>query len=68
MDLAQPRVGNVDHLGIHIEDIAKHELVLILVQNIKETLVKDVRFCANTSNVTHITVIVSTMDIGILFG
>ena len=63
MDLAQPRVGNVEHRGIHIEDITKHTLVLILVQNMVDTIVQDVGLSTNTSNVTHITVKVSTIDL-----
>ena len=63
MDLVQHRVGNVDHLAIHNEHITKVDLVIILLHNMVEDVVEDLRFSTNTSNVTHITVIVSTIDL-----
>ena len=63
MDLAQPRVRNVDHLAFHNENITKHDLVLILLHDMEEVDVQDLRFSTNTSNATHITVNVSTIDI-----
>ena len=63
MDFAQPRVRNVDHLAFHNENITKHDLVLILLHDMEEVVVQDLRFSINTSNVTHITVEVSTIDI-----
>ena len=56
MDLVQHRVGNVDHLAIHNENITKVDLVIILLHNMEEVVVQDLRVGTNTSNVTHITV------------
>ena len=61
MDLVQHRVGNVDHLAIHNEHITKVDLVIILLHNMEEVVVQDLRVGTNTSNVTHITVEVSTI-------
>jgi hypothetical protein len=63
MDLVQHRVGNVDHLAIHNENITKDDLVIILLHNMEEAVVQDLRVGTNTSNVTHITVKVSTIDL-----
>ena len=57
MDLVQHRVGNVDHLAIHNKHITKVDLVIILLHNMEEVVVQDLRVGTNTSNVTHITVI-----------
>ena len=54
MDLAQQCVGN--HLDIHNENITKDDLVIILLHDMEEVVVQDLRFSTNTSNVTHITV------------
>ena len=54
MDLAQQCVGN--HLDIHNENITKDDLVIILLHDMEEVIVQDLRFSTNTSNVTHITV------------
>ena len=56
MDLVQHRVGNVDHLAIHNENITKVDLVIILLHDMEEVIVQDLRFSTNTSIVTHITV------------
>jgi hypothetical protein len=56
MDLAQHRVGNVDHLAIHNKNITKDDLVIILLHDMEEEVAQDLRFSTNTSNVTHITV------------
>ena len=61
MDLVQDRVGNMDHLDIHNKNITKDDLVIILLHNVEEEVVQDLRFSTNTSNVTHITVKVSTI-------
>jgi hypothetical protein len=61
MDLVQHRVGNVDHLAIHNKHITKVDLVIILLHNMEEVVVQDLRVGTNTSNVTHITVEVSTI-------
>ena len=78
MNLVQHRVGNMDHLAIHNKNITKNDLVNILLHNLEEEdmeeddieendmeedVVEDLRFSTNTSNVTHITVEVSTIDI-----
>ena len=63
MDLVQHGVGNVDHLAIHNEHITKVDLVIIHDRDMEEDVVEDLRFSTNTSNVTHITVIVSTIDL-----
>ena len=63
MDLVQHRVGHVDHLAIHNKNITKDELVIILLHDMEEDVVQDLRFSTNTSNVTHITVEVSTIDL-----
>ena len=56
MDLVQDRVGNMDHLDIHNKNITKDDLVIILLHNVEEEVVQDLRFSTNTSIVTHITV------------
>ena len=56
MDLVQHRVGHVDHLAIHNENITKVDLVIILLHDMEEEVVQDLRVGTNTSNVTHITV------------
>jgi hypothetical protein len=61
MDLVQHRVGNVDHLVIQNENITKDDRVIILLHNMEEEVVQDLRVCTNTSNVTHVTVEVSTI-------
>ena len=73
MDLVQHRVGNMDHLDIHNKYITKNDLVNIQFDDfqeedmeedeMEEDVVEDLRFSTNTSNVTHITVIVSTIDL-----
>ena len=61
MDLVQHRVGNMDHLDIHNKNITKDDLVIILLHNMEEVVVQDLRVGTNTSNVTHVTVEVSTI-------
>jgi hypothetical protein len=61
MDLVQHRVGNMDHLDIHNKNITKDDLVIILLHEVEEEVVEDLRFSTNTSNVKHITVYVSTI-------
>ena len=56
LDLVQHRVGNMDHLDIHNKNITKDDLVNILLDDMEENVVEDLRFSTNTSNVTHITV------------
>ena len=56
MDLVQDRVGNMDHLDIHNKNITKDDLVIILLHDVEEEVVQDLRFSTNTSHVTHITV------------
>jgi len=63
MDLVQHRVGNVDHLAIHNKNITKDDLVIILLHDMEEEVVQDLRVGTNTSNVTPITVEVSTIDL-----
>ena len=78
MDLVQHRVGNMDHLAIHNKYITKNDLVNIQFDDfqeedmeeddieeddMEEDVVEDLRFCTNTSNVTHSTVIVSTIEL-----
>jgi len=63
MDLVQHRVGNMDHLAIHNKNITKDDLVIILLHDMEEDVVEDLRVSTNTSNVTHITVKVSTIDL-----
>ena len=63
MDLVQHRVGNMDHLDIHNKNITKDDLVIILLHDVEEEVVQDLRFSTNTSHVTHITVKVSTIDL-----
>jgi len=63
MDLVQHRVGNMDHLAIHNKNITKDDLVIILLHDMEEDVVGDLRVSTNTSNVTHITVKVSTIDL-----
>ena len=78
MDLVQHRVGNMDHLAIHNKYITKNDLVNMQLHDLEEKdmeqddleeddmeedVVEDLRFCTNTSNVTHITVEVSTIDL-----
>ena len=63
MDLVQHRVGNMDHLAIHNKNITKDDLVIILLHDMEEDVVEELRVSTNTSNVTHITVKVSTIDL-----
>ena len=73
MDLVQHRVGNMDHLTIHNKYFTKNDLVNIQFDDfqeedmeeddMEEDVVEDLRFSTNTSNVTHITVEVSTIDL-----
>jgi len=63
LDLVQHRVGQINHLAIHNKNITKHDLVIILLHDMVEAVVEDLRFSTNTSNVTHITVKVNTIDI-----
>ena len=78
MDLVRHRVGNMDHLTIHNKYFTKNDLVNIQFDvfqeedmegddieedDMVEDVVEDLRFSTNTSNVTHITVIVSTIDL-----
>ena len=55
MDLVQHRVGNVDHLAIHNKNITKDDIVIVLLHDMEEEVVRDLRFSTNTSIVTHIT-------------
>jgi len=61
LDLVQQRVGNMDHLAIQNKYITKADLVIILLHNMEEDVVEELRVSTNTSNVTHITVKVSTI-------
>ena len=61
LDLVQHRVGQINHLTIHNKNITKHDLVIILLHDMEEEVVQDLRVGTNTSNVTHITVEVSTI-------
>ena len=63
MDHVQHRVGNMDHLVIQNKNITKDDLVKILLHDTEEDIVEDLRVGINTSNVTHITVKVSTIDL-----
>ena len=63
LDIVQHRVGQINHLAIHNKNITKHDLVIILLHDMVEAVVEDLRFSTNTSNVTHITVKVSTIDL-----
>ena len=54
--LVQQSVGNMDHLDIHNKYITKDDLVIILLHDMEEAVVQDLRVGTNTSNVTHITV------------
>ena len=63
MDHVQHRVGNMDHLVIQSKNITKDDLVKILLHDTEEDVVEDLRVGINTSNVTHITVKVSTIDL-----
>ena len=56
LDLVQHRVGNMDHLDIHNKNITKDDLVNILLDDMEENVVEDLRFSTNTSTVTHVTV------------
>ena len=56
MDLAQHRVGNIDHLDIHNRNITKDDLVIILLHEMEEAVVRDLRSGMHTSTVTHVTV------------
>ena len=61
MDLVQQWVGN--HLVIHDKNITKDDIVIIHDRDMEEDVVEDLRFSTHTSNVTHITVEVSTIDL-----
>ena len=63
MDHVQHRVGNMDQLVIQNKNITKDDLVKILLHDTEEDVVEDLRVGINTSNVTHITVKVSTIDL-----
>jgi hypothetical protein len=63
MDHVQHRVGNMDHLVIQNKNITKDDLVKILLHDMEEDVVEDLREGTHTSNVTHITVKVSTIDL-----
>ena len=63
MDHVQHRVGYMDHLVIQNKNITKDDLVKILLHDTEEDVVEDLRVGINTSNVTHITVKVSTIDL-----
>ena len=63
MDHVQHRVGYMDHLVIQNKNIKKDDLVKILLHDTEEDVVEDLRVGINTSNVTHITVKVSTIDL-----
>ena len=63
MDHVQHRVGNMDHLVIQNKNITKDDLVKILLHDTEEDVVEDLRVGIHTSNVTHITVKVSTIDL-----
>ena len=63
LDLVQHRVGDMDHLAIHNKNITKDDLVIILLHDMEEEVVQDLRVSIHTSNVTHITVKVSTIDL-----
>ena len=63
MDHVQHRVGYMDHLVIQNKNIPKDDLVKILLHDTEEDVVEDLRVGINTSNVTHITVKVSTIDL-----
>ena len=63
IDLVQQSVGNMDHLDIHNKHITKDDIVIILLHDMKEVIVEDLRKSTKTSNVTHITVKVSTIDL-----
>ena len=63
LDLVQHRVGNMDHLAIHNKNITKHDLVIILLHDMVEAVVEDLRVRKHTATVTHITVKVSTIDL-----
>ena len=63
MDLAQQDVGNIDHLDIHNKNITKDDLVIILLHEMEEAVVQDLRSGIHTSTVTHVTVKVSTIDL-----
>ena len=63
MDLVQHRVGNMDHLAIHSKHITKDDIVIVLLHDMEEEVVQGLRVSIHTSNVTHITVEVSTIDL-----
>ena len=63
MDLVQHHVGNMDHLDIHNKHITKDDLVIILLHDMEEAVVQDLHEGTKASNVTHITVKVSTIDL-----
>ena len=63
LDLVQHRVGQINHLAIHNKNITKHDLVIILLHDMVEEVVQDLRVRKHTSNVTRITVKVSTIDL-----
>jgi hypothetical protein len=63
LDLVQHRVGNMDHLAIHNKNITKDDLVEIQDHGMEGDDVEDLRVGTKKSNVTHITVEVSTIDL-----
>jgi hypothetical protein len=58
----------MDHIDIHNKNITKNDLVYILLDDMEEDdmeedVVEDLRVGTKKSNVTHITVEVSTIDL-----
>ena len=56
INLVQKSVGHMDHLDIHKKHITKDDIVIILLHNMEEDIVEDLRMGTKMSNVTHITV------------
>ena len=63
LDIVQHCVGNMDHIAIHTKNITKNDLVISQNHDMEEDVVEDLRFGTKKSNVTHITVEVSTIDL-----
>ena len=63
LDIVQHCVGNMDHIAIHTKNITKNDLVISQNHDMEEDVVEDLRFGTKRSNVTHITVEVSTIDL-----
>jgi hypothetical protein len=53
----------MDHLNIHNKHITKDDIVIILLHDMEEAVVQDLHEGTKASNVTHITVKVSTIDL-----